>query len=248
MRTVKALTIGAALASAVAYHFVEAGFGRRLWYRSYVALAGRRTLEDVLREIGPNHRPALQRLFAASQAPYPAREIRVLAFKRERVLEIWAEKARGGYALVRTYPVLAACGGPGPKLREGDLQVPEGVYRLTVLNPNSSYHLSLRVDYPNAFDRGKARGDGRTRLGGDIYLHGKAVSIGCLAIGDPAIEELFVLAADTGLLRMRVVIAPDREMNGETSSSPPWLGELYGRIRAELNRVRGTTAPGNAGR
>lgn len=91
--------------------------------------------------------------------------------------------------------MLAASGGPGPKLREGDLQVPEGVYRLTAFNPNSSYHLSLRVDYPNAEDRAAedravARSDRRTSLGGDIFIHGKAVSIGCLAIGDPGIEEL----------------------------------------------------------
>ena len=75
---------------------------------------------------------------------------------------------------------------------EGDKQVPEGFYRIELLNPNSRYHLSLRVNYPNADDIERAREDRRDllNLGGDIMIHGGAESIGCIAIGNPAIEHL----------------------------------------------------------
>jgi murein L,D-transpeptidase YafK len=191
-----------------------------------------RTVDDVLRRVGPGRRAQLQARFKQAAVAYPPRRVTLAAFKQERELEVWASDG-GAFRRVAGYPIQAASGGPGPKLREGDLQVPEGVYRLTVLNPNSSYHLSMRVDYPNAYDRQRAREEGRTRLGGDIYVHGRAVSIGCLAMGDEAIEELFVLAADTGLPRTRIVIAPNRAV-GPAPAQPPWLGDLYGRIRGEL--------------
>ena len=114
----------------------------------------------------------------------------------------------GAGVRVRSWPVLTASGGPGPKLREGDRQVPEGVYSVDQLNPNSAYHLSLRLNYPNAFDRAHAATDGRERLGGDIFIHGKDVSIGCLAIGDDAIEELFWLAGTAGKDAFTTVIVP----------------------------------------
>jgi murein L,D-transpeptidase YafK len=115
--------------------------------------------------------------------------------------------------------------------------VPEGLYRIALLNPNSSYHLSMLVDYPNAFDRAQAQRDHRTNLGGDIFIHGKNVSIGCVAVGDPAIEELFTLAADSGIARMKVVLAP----NDLRIASPPvaaatplWILRLWQSIAAAL--------------
>jgi len=137
--------------------------------------------------------------------------------------------------------VLAASGALGPKLLQGDRQVPEGVYRVLWLNPNSSYHLSMKLDYPNAFDRERARRDGRTDLGGDIFVHGRAVSIGCVALGDPAIEELFVLAADVGTARVQAVIAP-RDLRVPSARDPeiasPWAPELYRLVRREMARLR----------
>lgn len=220
------------------------GAGRRFWYPSYVSMTGPRTLAGVLAEIGPRRRPALRQLFLAAGVRYPPPSAVLLAFKEERVLELWAP-SDAAPALVRSYPVLAASGDPGPKLREGDLQVPEGVYRLAALNPNSSYHLSIRVDYPNAFDRAQARRDQRSRLGGDIYIHGKAVSIGCLAMGDANIEELFLLAADTGLPRMGLVIAPNRAVRGGPGL-PSWTEELYRAVRAEVARITGGPGGGAA--
>jgi murein L,D-transpeptidase YafK len=138
---------------------------------------------------------------------------------------------------VRSWPVLAASGTSGPKLREGDLQVPEGIYRINQLNPNSAYHLSLGLNYPNAADRARAALDGRSDLGSDIFIHGKDVSAGCLAIGDDAIEELFWLAAAVGMDRFTVLIVPtDLRQASPKVQGPRWLPELYRNLEAELSR------------
>jgi hypothetical protein len=133
---------------------------------------------------------------------------------------------------------LAASGELGPKLKEGDRQVPEGLYGIESLNPNSRFHLSMRINYPNEYDRAKAAAEGRTQLGGDIMIHGSLASIGCLAMGDPVSEELFVLMADSGWIGVPVIISPvdfrQSELPDSFSSPVPWVSELYGEIR---NRV-----------
>lgn len=213
------------------------GAGRSLWYPYWVSVVGARTQSEVLAELRPRLQPGLKAVAAAQGIGYPPRRLTLVGLKAERQLEVWAEGS-AGWRLLRTYAVLAASGGPGPKRREGDLQVPEGVYRLTNFNPNSSYHLSVRVDYPNGDDRAAARAEGRTRLGGDIYIHGKAVSIGCLAIGDAGIEELYVLLADVGLEHARAILVPRAEPEA-AAADPRWVGELYARLRRELQAVRG---------
>ncbi len=204
------------------------------------APAQARSIADVVATLGPAARARLAPHFARAGVSFPPRALTLVAFKAERRLELWAE-ARGAPRFVRAWVIQAASGGPGPKLREGDLQVPEGIYRVLWLNPASNYHLSLKLDYPNAFDRAQARRDGRTRLGGDIFIHGRAVSIGCLALGDQAIEELFVLVADVGVARTRVLIVPvdlrARELReDELRPDLPWLAGLYDRLRHELRR------------
>ena len=191
----------------------------------------------MLAEIGPRHRPELERAAASRGIAYPPSELSLVGYKQENVLEVWAQ-GPAGWILYRSYPVLAASGGPGPKLREGDRQVPEGIYRLTHLNPASSYHLSIRVDYPNDFDRARAAEDGRSSLGGDIYIHGKAVSIGCLAIGDDNIEELFTLVADTGVANARIILAPARALT-VPPGTPAWTADLYRTIARELATFSG---------
>jgi murein L,D-transpeptidase YafK len=151
-------------------------------------------------------------------------------------VELWASDG-GAPAFVRSYPILDASGHSGPKLKEWDMQVPEGIYRIVLLNPASAYHLSMKVDYPNAYDRRRAREDGRGDLGGDIYIHGGDQSIGCLAVGDRAIEDLFVLVARAGVDHVEVIIAPSdlrRRAPPKPADSPPWVRELYGRIAASL--------------
>ena len=229
-----AATLAVAGLAAIAF---DRGYGRASWHPYYRGVTAARTLDAVLGDVGPQRRPALEREAAGRGLAYPPPELMLAAYKRERALEVWARKD-DRWVLYRSYPVLAASGGDGPKLREGDRQVPEGVYRLTHLNPASSYHLSIRVDYPNAFDRARGAEDGRTALGGDIYIHGKAVSIGCLAIGDDNIEELFTLIADTGLAHARIVIAPGRALD-VPEGAPAWTAGLYRDIARELAALRG---------
>ena len=187
------------------------GYGRRLWHPYYRQVTEPRTVQTVLAETGPRHRPELRRAAASRGIAYPPPALTLVGYKRENVLEIWAH-APAGWIVYRSYPVLAASGGPGPKLREG-------------------------VDYPNAFDLARGKEDGRSALGGDIYIHGKAVSIGCLAIGDDNIEELFTLVADTGLPHARIVLAPGRSLD-LPRGAPPWTRDLYHTITRELAVLR----------
>lgn len=217
--------------------------GRGLRYGASLAkrrVAQPATVSDRLAEHGESVRTRLEPYFQKAGVEYPPARLVLAAFKDERTLELHAASAGSGeLKFIRSYPILAASGGPGPKLREGDLQVPEGIYRIESLNPNSMFHLSLRVNYPNAFDREQARRDSRARLGGDIMIHGNQVSIGCLAMGDPAAEELFVLAAKTGLPRIKLLIAPLDLRSKELPQTvlahlPPWVPQLYREIRRAL--------------
>ena len=147
----------------------------------------------------------------------------IRAFKEERELELFIEsKTTGKFELFRTYPIAAASGKLGPKLAEGDRQVPEGFYfsRASDMNPNSSFHLSFNVNYPNAYDRAHAR------TGSFIMVHGSNVSVGCLAMTDEKIEEIYTLcqaALDNGQPFFRVHIFPFRmtpERMAEAAGSP----------------------------
>lgn len=201
------------------------------------ALLAPATVASRVAEYGPAARTRLAPAFARAGVAYPPRAVTLVGLKDEARLEVYAGSRHDAQAFVTSYPVLAASGGPGPKLREGDGQVPEGVYRIESLNPNSRFHLALRVSYPNADDCRRAAADGRRRLGSDIMIHGNAVSIGCLAMGDVAAEELFVLAADTGLAGIAVILAPHdlrRRPAPSGPALPPWAPELYSQIRLAL--------------
>ena len=170
--------------------------------------AAPKTIAERVTEFGAIVRERLEPKFRAAGVSYPPRRVTLIGLKRERRLEVHAAGADGVARFICAYPVLAASGRLGPKLREGDRQVPEGIYRVRGLNPNSRFHLSLWIDYPNAFDRARATADRRTNLGGEIMIHGNFVSKGCLAMGDPAAEDLFVLAALTGIENVSVIFAP----------------------------------------
>lgn len=211
-------------------------FGRGLWYPLYLQISGTRTVENVVARYGPAARKRLTPHFQRAGVAYPPKQIALLVFKKEQRVALWA-RSDDTWRFIRAYPILAASGHAGPKLRQGDYQVPEGVYRIEHLNPMSSYHLSMKVNYPNEFDRRMAARDRRTRLGGDIFIHGKDVSIGCVALGDPAIEELFTLVAQTGHGRVKVIIAPNDLRTGGAilhEDAPLWAGDLYRTIAAAL--------------
>ena len=161
------------------------------------------------------HGKMIAQKFKDAGLPYPAREIFLRWFKREAVVELWAREDRSAFRLIAAYEILATSGGPGPKRRQGDRQVPEGFYEIDRFNPASLFHLSLGVNYPNAADRILSDHD---RPGGDIFIHGKNVSIGCAPIGDAAIEQLYLAALDTrarGQARIAVHIFPARMRGAE---------------------------------
>lgn len=138
--------------------------------------------------------PVVASLFKAAGVAWPPEQMYVRAFKHERELEVWAGPKAGPLVKVKTYPFCAASGELGPKRQRGDLQVPEGFYTIDLFNPWSDYHLSMRVSYPNAADkRHKTAAD----PGDNIFVHGNCVSIGCIAIEDEPIEELYLMVLDT---------------------------------------------------
>lgn len=133
----------------------------------------------------------------------------IRAFKEERELEVFLQKGDGTFELLRTYPIAAASGDLGPKLAEGDGQVPEGFYfsSQNSMKPDSAFHLAFNIGYPNAYDRAHGR------TGSYIMVHGSNVSIGCLAMTDAKIEEIYGLcqaALNAGQPFFRVHIFPFR--------------------------------------
>lgn len=127
--------------------------------------------------------------------------------KEPAELTAYVQGADGRYEAFRSWPVCSVSGGLGPKLREGDGQAPEGFYTVAPgqMNPASSYHLAFNLGYPNAFDRA----NGRT--GSFLMVHGSCVSIGCFAMTDPVIEEVWTLmqaAFEAGQTAVPVHIFP----------------------------------------
>jgi murein L,D-transpeptidase YafK len=116
-------------------------------------------------------------------------EVLIRVFKEEEELELWL-RHDDEFELLKTYDVCAASGTLGPKQKVGDEQVPEGFYAVPpgAMNPESNYHLSFNVGYPNAFDKKLGR------TGSLIMIHGDCVSIGCVAVTDDGIEEIWSLA------------------------------------------------------
>lgn len=207
---------------------------------------GRTTIGERLRQFGVAARSRMAPDFQRIAMDYPPKRVTLVGLKHEKRLEVWVSDDRSPLQRLKSYPILGASGTLGPKLREGDRQVPEGLYRLESLNPNSLYHVALRVNYPNAFDKAKGSLDGRRNLGGDIMIHGKRCSIGCLAMGDDAAEELFCLAADVGLPNITAILSPVdlrvRELPPEIPEGPSWLPELYGVVKQALSELRTVSA------
>jgi murein L,D-transpeptidase YafK len=122
----------------------------------------------------------------------PSAPVLIRTYKKEAEFEIWKLTSSGRYALLKTYPMCRWSGQLGPKVREGDRQVPEGFYTITPgqMNPNSNYYLSFNVGYPNSFDRAWGR------TGGNIMVHGICSSAGCFSMTDNQIAEIYAIARE----------------------------------------------------
>lgn len=124
---------------------------------------GSRTVDDVIKRYQPIVEPRLKIDFARADVSYPPKKIALFAMKNEQKMELWAEED-DTWHLIKNYPITKLSGVMGPKKREGDKQIPEGIYQVEFLNPNSQYHLSMKLNYPNDFDLKYAKLEGRTKL------------------------------------------------------------------------------------
>lgn len=141
------------------------------------------------------------------------------AFKFEQVLEVWVKaQSDTAFHYLLQYPFCQTSGRPGPKRREGDKQIPEGIYYINRFNPESKFHLSLGLNYPNASDC--ILGDPE-RPGSDIFIHGGCNTVGCIPITDDKIRELYVLAAEAeqnGQSKIPALIFPCRMTAGKLAA------------------------------
>ena len=115
-------------------------------------------------------------------------KVYIRIFKKERQLEIWIKaKTAHKFKLLKVYKICNYSGKLGPKLKEGDGQAPEGFYKVykKSLNPHSSYHLSFNLGFPNRYDRA------HKRTGSYLMVHGECASIGCYAMGNKNIEQIY---------------------------------------------------------
>jgi len=135
----------------------------------------------------------LQKQFAAKKLVWPAKYIYIRSFKYDSQMEVWVKNdIKDPFQLFKTYKICALAGTLGPKRMAGDFQVPEGFYYINEFNPKSNYYLSLGLNYPNVSDRILSDS---LQPGGDIYIHGSCVTVGCIPITDGQIDELYILAA-----------------------------------------------------
>lgn len=133
------------------------------------------------------------------------------AFKTEKKIELWAKNTSDPvFKFIKEFPICELSGDVGPKRRYKDLQVPEGFYHISDLNPFSKYYLSMQINYPNGSD--SIRGV-KGHLGNYIFIHGECVSSGCLAITNERIKELYVWAIEaynSGQEQVDITIYPAR--------------------------------------
>jgi murein L,D-transpeptidase YafK len=138
-------------------------------------------------------------------------EIFIRIFKSDRIIEVWAKnRTDQKFTYVCQYAFCASSGNLGPKRTQGDNQTPEGIYQIERFNPQSNFHLSLGINYPNKADKILCKNG---NPGGDIFIHGNCVTIGCIPITDDKIKELYVLcvmAKNNGQSSIPVHIFPSR--------------------------------------
>jgi murein L,D-transpeptidase YafK len=146
---------------------------------------------------GRHMQPLSDQMLAEIENKNMAKESAILVriFKEESELEVWKENKTGRFALLRTYPICRWSGELGPKTQTGDHQAPEGFYSITpeLMNPNSNYYLAINTGFPNTYDRA----NGRT--GSFLMIHGDCLSVGCYAMTDEQIGEIYALAREAFL-------------------------------------------------
>ncbi|UYL09304.1 hypothetical protein B9G69_001800 [Bdellovibrio sp. SKB1291214] len=202
-----------------------------LFNKLKISIFGKSTVQKRVQDIEPKVTEKLKPLFVKKNLVYPPDDVTLLFVKSQKTLSLFASDSEGKPQFIKTYPVFGASGKSGPKLTAGDDQVPEGLYRIASLNPNSQFHLALRLNYPSDFDKKMAKEEGRKNLGSDIMIHGSVLSAGCIAIGDDAVEEIFYLAAQSNYRNWKVILSPVDFRKVVSAPEPkvikPWIPKLY---------------------
>lgn len=123
----------------------------------------------------------------------PGEGMVIRIFKQEEQLEVWKRTSSGQYKMLKTYEICSYSGALGPKFKEGDYQSPEGFYTITpgLMNPKSAYFLAFNTGFPNKFDRANGRS------GSNLMVHGDCKSVGCYAMTDAGMAEIYALARET---------------------------------------------------
>jgi murein L,D-transpeptidase YafK len=185
--------------------------------------------------------PRLQTEMAAGGLAF-GQAIFVRVFKESRELELWTLSGNA-FRLFKTYPICTYSGDLGPKLAEGDHQSPEGFYSVTPsqMNPNSRYHLSYNIGFPNEYDRAHGR------TGSYLMIHGNRLSAGCYAMTNAGIEEIYLLAEavfKSGQERFPVHIFPFRmtEENKARQTGSPWR-EYWDNLKQGYDLFENTKVP-----
>ena len=162
------------------------------------------SLAERIKSIEPTVSPRI------SEAMYDLKQsgnrMAIVVFKKEKLVEVWTDVPPR--KKIKAFRMTKSIGDLGPKNKSGDYQIPEGVYKVTHLNPNSQYYLSIGLNYPNENDKKRAKLKGIKSPGGDIFIHGRAKTVGCVPIGDHWIEELFLMVHKVGKAKVKVLIAP----------------------------------------
>jgi murein L,D-transpeptidase YafK len=154
---------------------------------------------------------SVKNYFREQGLSYPGFRLFLRAFKKEKLIEVWVrEKGKESYVRLHQYDFCAFSGVLGPKRKEGDYQIPEGIYYINHFNPQSNFYLSLGINYPNSSDKILSN---KKSPGGAIYIHGNCVTVGCIPITDDKIKELYILAVEArnnGQEKIPVHIFPSR--------------------------------------
>jgi len=173
---------------------------------------------QILQRVQPGLQQALEKQGLRYGAP-----IFIRIFKQPAILEVWVENAQKKFEKFKTYPICQYSGELGPKLKEGDSQAPEGFYAVGArqLNPHSDFHLAFNLGYPNAYDRV------HQRTGSYLMVHGNCVSIGCYAMTDAGIEEIYSLAyaalqQGQAFFRVHIFPFPLTEARLAAAREMPW--------------------------
>ena len=216
-------------------------YGRNSYVPMVKKIVSNETIASIKKKIETGVLERLSSVMDVQERSQLPKTLALVGLKEEQVLEVYALEGEST-RLLRSYPFTGFSGELGPKLEQGDLQIPEGIYKVEYLNPNSAYYLSMKINYPNEFDIKKSKFSELKRMGDNIFIHGKSTTVGCIPIGDEAIEELFLLVEHALENEVKVIISPRDFRLGKVYPSIEnieWEEELYKEIEKELKSFPG---------